>query len=105
MSTQLVTKPIPLSWFNTEAHLSMVASAVNNILKGKTNNTGTVTLAANQSTTVVPDTRVGDNSCITFMPTTANAAAEIGAGLMYVTLGSQTFTITHANNAQTNRDF
>jgi hypothetical protein len=40
------------------------------------------------------------------MPTTANAAAEIGNGTIYVSSrGKQTATITHANNSQTDRTF
>ena len=40
------------------------------------------------------------------MPTTANASAEQGAGTMFVgPRAKQSFTITHANNAQTDRTF
>jgi hypothetical protein len=37
---------------------------------------------------------------------TANAAAEVGAGTIYISAVShRSFTITHANNAQTDRTF
>jgi hypothetical protein len=39
-----------------------------------------------------------------FMPTTANAAAEL-ATMFVSSRGKQTFTITHANNGQTDRTF
>jgi hypothetical protein len=83
-----------------------VASVVNNILDGKLNSTGSVTLTASAASTAVTDERAGYESVILFMPTTANAAAEQAAGGMYVsTRGKQTFTLTHANNAQTDRTF
>lgn len=83
-----------------------VATIVNNILDGKINATGTVTLTASAALTAVTEGRAGATSVILFMPTTANAAAEQAAGGMYVSSrGKQTFTITHANNAQTDRTY
>lgn len=83
-----------------------MASAINNLFQGKSDAAGSVTLGASVATTDVTDPRVGADSVITFMPKTANAAAEIGAGGMYVSSrGDGAFTITHANNAQTDRDF
>jgi hypothetical protein len=38
------------------------------------------------------------------MPTTANAAAEMD-GMFVSSRGKQTFTITHANNSQSDRTF
>lgn len=83
-----------------------VAIAVQRAMQGKLNNAGSVTLTANAASTDVVDERVGANSTICFTPTTSNAAAEVGNGTMYVSSkGSGTFTITHADNAQTDRDF
>jgi len=83
-----------------------VATIVNNILDGKINATGTVTLTASAASTAVTEDRAGATSVILFMPTTANAAAEQAAGGMYVSSrGKQTFTIAHANNAQTDRTY
>ncbi len=74
--------------------------------QGNLNNTGTITLTANAASTTVTERRAGEFSYIGFMPTTANAAAELGNGTLYVSAqGKQTFTITHANNAQANRTF
>lgn len=79
---------------------------VQRVMQGKLNNAGTVTLTDSSATTAVTDKRVGTNSKITFTATTANAAAEVGAGGFYVSAkGDGTFTLTHANNAQTDRDF
>ena len=83
-----------------------VASAVNLLIDGKNNAKGEVTLTASAATTAVSDFRVGEDSVIHLTPTTANAAAEIGGGTMYISSrGANTFTITHANNAQTDRTF
>ncbi len=73
---------------------------------GKSNNVDAVTLTANAATTVVVDVRATVGSYIEFMALTANAATEKAAGGMYVSVqDKQTFTITHANNAQTDRSF
>lgn len=79
---------------------------INQIILGNLNNTDTVTLTESSTTTTVRNSRVSASSYIAFMPTTANAATEYAAGSMYVS--SQTngeFTITHANNSQTDRTF
>lgn len=92
--------------------LRKMSQVVRNVMTGKTNNAGSVTLTANAASTVVTVAYgvIGENSHILFTPQTANASAEIGAGTMYVSARSvvtnpQTFTITHANNAQTDRSF
>ena len=90
-----------LSW------LRKAATIINNLLLGHLNAVGTFTLTAATTTTTVVDLRVTPDSAICWMPTTANAAAEIAAGGMYVatkTAGAS-FTVTHANNAQTDRIF
>lgn len=82
------------------------ANVVNLLVDGKINAAGEVTLSASTASTTVTDYRVGSESVIVFTPTTANAAAEQGAGTMYLSARSkQSFTITHANNAQTDRTF
>lgn len=90
-------------------------SVVTRIMNGKTNNTGSVTLTENSATTSVTVAygTIGIDTVILFMPTTANAATEFGAGSMYVSARSvstspstsSTFTLTHVNNAQTDRTF
>jgi len=94
--------PAGLSDANTRA----LYEAVNRAGAGKINATLDVTLTPNQSTTAVSDSRLGSNSFIGFCPLTANAAAEIGAGSLYVSSqGKKTATLTHANNAQADRTF
>jgi hypothetical protein len=82
------------------------SQVVNNLLDGKSNNTGTFTCTASAATTAVTDFRAGKSSIILLMPQTANAAAEVGNGTIHVsTRAKQSFTVTHANNSQTDRTF
>ena len=67
-----------------------------------------LTLTANAATTTFTDVRLSAYSAVCFDPMTANAAAELAAGTLYVTSanrGSGTWTITNANSAQTDRTF
>ncbi len=83
-----------------------VAEVVNRALDGGINATGSVTLTASAATTAVADKRLSATSYFGLMPTTANAAAEIGNGTIYVSAqGKQTLTLTHANNSQTDRTY
>ena len=66
------------------------------------------TLTANAATTTLTDLRLGVNSAIFFDPVTLNAAAELAAGTIYVLTANRlngSYTVTHANNAQTDRTF
>ena len=83
-----------------------VASVVNLLVDGKSNNKGTFTLTASTTTTTVSDLRAGTNSVITYVPTTANASAEIGAGTIFISArNNESFVLTHANNSQSDRTF
>lgn len=74
--------------------------------KGHLQNTGVITLAANQNTTTVIDDRAGPTSMIEFMPRNAEAAAELGNGTMFVaSQDNGSFIITHSNNSSTSRTF
>jgi hypothetical protein len=78
------------------------------IRSGKTENVAEVTLTAGAASTTITDIRISPQSVIVWHPRTANAAAELAAGTMYITdanMGNGTATITHANNSQTDRDF
>lgn len=89
-----------------QEHRLRIAETLNSHDDGKTSNYGELTLTANQATTEVADKRAGINTVPVLIATTANAAAEIGNGTLYLSAsGKQTFTLTHANNAQTDRTF
>lgn len=100
----IVTNPVPRSWHDVKDHLSRLSDAINNILRGKLNNGGTVTLTANSATTTLTDIRIGTESVILLQPTTANASTAL-ANVYFGTPGNGTVTITHTNNAQTDRSF
>lgn len=79
---------------------------MNEANQGHLQNVGVISLNTDQTSTTVSDSRVGPSSFIGFSPNTANAAAELANGTMFVSSqGKQTFTITHANNAQNDRTF
>lgn len=82
-----------------------ISEVVNNIMNGKTNNTGTVTLAvASATTTTINDERIGYNSIITFMPTTANAASELTN--LYVSAKTKgSATLTHSANVSADKTY
>ena len=73
-------------------------------MQGKTNNTGTVTLTASSTTTTLTDPRIGAESVILFMPTTANA--KTAAANLYVSArASGSATLTHASSANVDQTF
>lgn len=81
-----------------------VATAVNLLIRGRSNAVGAVTLTANAATTVVNNQNVNLDSAIHLTAKTANAAAALATTYAAVTAAG-TITIYHANNAQTDRTF
>lgn len=88
----------------TDDILVQIAQAVVRIMTGGQNVTGTVTLTASQASTVVDDDRVGPETVINMMPETLNAAGALSTTYISARTDGK-FTISHANNAQTDRDF
>jgi hypothetical protein len=89
----------------TERDLGRIAEAVGRLQRSRN---GTVTLTENVASTTVIDPTVTENSRIFFEPLTANAATELYGATMIVPIANHdrgSFTITHANNAQTDRVF
>lgn len=82
-----------------------VAEVVNQAMNGKTNNIGSVTLAAlSATTTTLSDARIGADSVIVLMPKTSNAAAWMN--MVYVssrTNGSA--TLSHSANTAVDRSY
>jgi len=98
----------------TETDLKKIVTSIQQLAAGRSNAVITVTLTANVATTVVSYANGKIAKAGTVAPgsvpipsaTTANAAAELGNGTLYHTaIGIDTFTINHANNAQTDRIF
>ena len=72
------------------------AVVIQNLMEGKANNRGEITLLAGSTTTTLTDDRIGPESQIDLMPLDANAAAE---NWWISGRGNGTATINHANNA------
>ncbi len=77
---------------------------IQQLIEGRSNAVGTVTLTANAASTVVTALNCGPSSAVFLFPTTANAAAIVAA--TYVSLVSAgTFTVTHTNSATADKSF
>jgi hypothetical protein len=81
---------------------------IKGIMQGKTNNTGTITLTANSTTTTVTFAagRIGQDTVLLLTPTTSNAAGALSG--LYVSgrsVANNTLTLTHANTATLDRTF
>lgn len=107
MTTSAGSRLAPPSFQPDEKqHRRLIAQWEREAHQGHLGNTGNVTLMTGTAATVVTDFRVGAFSVIGFMPTTANAAAELAAGSMFVSSRSaQGFTITHASTTTADRAF
>tara|TARA_R100000808_G_C2150583_1_gene159375 strand:- start:2693 stop:3034 length:342 start_codon:yes stop_codon:yes gene_type:complete len=98
----------PIDLPDGDMHRRQIAISVNQMLTGKSNNVIDLTLTASAASTTITDARIGINTALLFMPTTANASAEIGAGTIYVSQSNRvngSVAVTHANNSQTDRTF
>ncbi|MHC2867986.1 hypothetical protein ACVIYH_009119 [Bradyrhizobium diazoefficiens] len=90
----------------TETDLKKIILSIQQLGSGRSNAVGTVTLATGAATTTKTDNNCSSGSTVLFTATTANAAAEIGNGTMYLSaVANNSFTITHANSATTGRTF
>jgi hypothetical protein len=90
----------------SETQLYVIVNAVRQLMQGRSNAAGGVTLAPNAAATAVAAPNCAPGSQVFLFPRTAHAAAELAAGGCYVsTVSGGTFTVTHANNPQTDRTF
>lgn len=90
----------------TERDLFRIVQAIRELIQGRSNATLQVTLTPGATSTVVDAINCSKDSEVFFTPRTANAAAALAT--TYVAVGNITqggFTVTHANNAQTDRLF
>jgi hypothetical protein len=76
------------------ATLREISEVVNNIMNGKTNNTGNFTTTNHVATTILYDERIGYDSVILFTPTTSGGATEM-AHLYVQTLNKGSAVIHH----------
>lgn len=82
------------------------AQAIRALQAGRSNAVGACTLGANAATTTVAAPNCAPTSQVLLFPLTAHAATELGNGTLYVSaVAPGAFTLTHANNNQTDRTF
>lgn len=94
---------VPLTNPDTKAHARQCAITINNVMDGKINSTGDITLTASATSTTLSDARIGANSVILFMPKSANARTALNT--LYVSArASGSATLTHASSANTDQD-
>lgn len=74
------------------------------LFNGRTRNQGSVTLAANVTTTTVSHPLFESHQTVVLSPLTANAAAALATTYVSARAKGQ-FTLTHANAATTDREF
>lgn len=84
-------------------HSQELALLLNQIVDGKRNSSGTFTLTAGATSTVVTNERCSTESRVLFSPRTSNAAG--GVATTYITVANGSFTVTHANAGTTDRTF
>ena len=90
----------------TETDLKKIVLALQQLAAGRSNAVGTVTLAVGAATTVVKDDNCAAGSTPLLTPATANAAAELGNGMLYVSaVANGSFTIAHASSVAAGRTF
>lgn len=83
-----------------------IAAAVRQLAEGRSNATGEVTLTESEDSTTVTAVTCAAGSAPLLTPMTAHAASEFGNGTIYVSaVVNGSFTISHANNSQTDRTF
>lgn len=80
------------------------ALAIQQLLAGRSNAAGTLTLAPGATSTVVSPPNCAPGCAVFLSAKTANAAAALATTFVSA-VGKQSFTLTHANNAQTDRSF
>lgn len=79
--------------------------AINQLIRGRSNAAGEVTLTAGAASTTIAGPNINEHAGVWLFPKTANAAAELGAGTCHAVVAAGQVAITHANNAQTDRTF
>jgi hypothetical protein len=89
-----------------ETNIWRIVQAIIQLVEGRHNASGSVTLAPGAATTVVSHPNCSKDCQPQLQARSLSAAAEVGAGTVYVSAISQgSFTITHANSGVADRLF
>jgi len=90
----------------TETSIVRIVRSIRDLFEGRSNASGTFTVTLNAATTAVTAPNCAPGSVVILQAITANAAAEVGNGTIWVSAkGVGTFTVTHANSATASRTF
>jgi hypothetical protein len=81
-----------------------VATTINEMLRGRGNNVGEITLTANSTTTTISDIRIKQTMTAVLSPRTANAAAAL-TNVYISAVADGSITLTHSNTATADRTF
>lgn len=95
---------LPLEHQHENIHRLQIALTTNELIKGRANNFGEVTLTASATSTVVSDVRVKSSMVIFLSPRTATAATALATTYISA-VADGSFTITHANTADADKNF
>ena len=85
-------------------HRQLIATTVNEMMKGRANNASSFTLTAGATTTTVTDPAFESSMVPVLVPTTATAAAAV-TSLYVSTRSNGSFVVTHDNTADIDRTF
>ena len=89
-----------------ERDLFRIVAAIRQLILGRNNATGDITLTAGATTTVVTGPNISGDGGVWLFPQTANAAGAVATTYVKRTdLIRGQFTITHANAATVDRSF
>jgi len=86
------------------ASIRDVARTVNLLIRGKSNNVTNITLTANTASTILSFADIESTSFVGLTPLTANAATAL-TNIYISSQSAGALTLSHANNAQTDRSF
>lgn len=89
-------------------HTREIAGALRVVMQGGLNAVGTFTCTSGTATSTFVDPRLTQQGVALFDPLTANAAAELAAGTLFITSANRskgTWTVTHASAATGDRSF
>jgi hypothetical protein len=96
---------VPEDLADSKQHRKALARAVNSALRGQSNNSLMVTLGVSVPTTTVVDARISLQTACHLAPMTADAAAEVAAGALFVVPQAGEAVINHRNAATVDRTF
>lgn len=88
----------------TETQLYRIVQAIMQLVEGRHNSAGEVTLTPGATTTVVQAPNCSKDAQVQITAKTLNAAGALATTFVSAT-DNGSFTLTHANNAQTDRIF